>query len=306
MKISFVWLEKIWRKKKQNKRKNVANGYRSTIFVSPTYPNKEEQCKMGESSMPYSIMLDAGHGGIDPGAVYEGRKEKDDTLRLVLAIGEILQNNGIDVEYTRTTDVYESPYQKAMEANEAGVDYFVSIHRNSSEDANQYMGVESLVYDLSGIKYEMAQNINAQLETVGFVNLGVKARPNLVVLRRTRMPAVLVEVGFINSDTDNQLLDENFEDIAEAIARGIIETIQPDHVDKNREPARYSVQVGSFRNVRYAQRLQRELQEEDFPVYIEENGDFHRVRVGKGLTLAEAAQLEQVLRRDGYQTVIVN
>lgn len=124
--------------------------------------------------MPYSVMLDAGHGGSDPGAVYSGRQEKDDTLRLTLAIGEILQNNGIDVEYTRTTDVYESPYEKAMEANNAGADFFVSIHRNSFPVDNQVMGVESLVYDLSGIKYEMAQNIDEQLEAVGFVDLGVK------------------------------------------------------------------------------------------------------------------------------------
>ena len=54
--------------------------------------------------MAYSIMLDAGHGGRDPGAVYNGRQEKDDTLRLALAVGEILQNRGIDVEYTRTTE----------------------------------------------------------------------------------------------------------------------------------------------------------------------------------------------------------
>lgn len=72
--------------------------------------------------MPYSIMLDAGHGGRDPGAVYNGRQEKIDTLSLTLAIGQILQERGIDVLYTRTTDIYESPYQKAMEANEAGVD----------------------------------------------------------------------------------------------------------------------------------------------------------------------------------------
>ena len=118
--------------------------------------------------MPVSIMLDAGHGGRDPGAVYNGRQEKDDVLKLVLAIGEILQNSGIDVEYTRTTDIYETPFQKATEANEAGVDFFISIHRNSSPLANQYMGVESLIYNLVGIKYEMAENINAQLETVGF------------------------------------------------------------------------------------------------------------------------------------------
>ena len=65
--------------------------------------------------MAYSIMLDAGHGGAkDPGAVYEGRQEKDDNLKLVLAIGEILSDRGLDVEYTRTTDVYETPYEKAV------------------------------------------------------------------------------------------------------------------------------------------------------------------------------------------------
>ena len=170
--------------------------------------------------MPYSIMLDAGHGGRDPGAVYNGRQEKEDALRLTMAIGEILQNNGIDVLYTRTTDVYESPYQKAMEANEAGVDFFISIHRNSFPQDNVVSGVESLVFNKQGIKYEMAQNINAQLETIGFINLGVQERPNLVVLRRTKMPAILVEVGFINSDTDNQLFDQNFNDIAFAIASG--------------------------------------------------------------------------------------
>lgn len=176
--------------------------------------------------MPVSIMLDAGHGGRDPGAVYNGRQEKDDVLKLVLAIGEILQNSGIDVEYTRTTDIYETPFQKAMEANEAGVDFFISIHRNSSPLANQYMGVESLIYNLSGIKYEMAENINAQMETVGFKDLGVKARPNLVVLRRTKMPAILVEVGFINSDSDNTIFDKNFNDIAQAITDGILDTLE--------------------------------------------------------------------------------
>ena len=112
-----------------------------------------------------------------------------------------------------------------MEANEAGVDFFISIHRNSFPQDNAVSGVESLVYDKSGIKLEMAENINEQLEGIGFVNLGVKARPGLVVLRRTKMPAVLVEVGFINSDTDNMLFDDNFSDIALAIAEGILDTL---------------------------------------------------------------------------------
>ena len=178
--------------------------------------------------MPYSVMVDAGHGGRDPGAVFNGRQEKDDTLRLALAVGEILQDNGIDVSYTRTTDVYETPYEKAMKANNAGVDFFLSIHRNSFPTDNEVSGVESLVYDLSGLKYQVAQDINAQLEAVGFVNLGVKARPNLVVLKRTNMPAVLVEAGFINSDTDNMLFDNNFDAIAEAIATGLLDALNGD------------------------------------------------------------------------------
>ena len=171
------------------------------------------------------VVLDAGHGGANPGATYEGRQEKDDALALTLAIGEILQNSGVDVYFTRTTDVYESPYQKAMEANATGADYFVSIHRNSSPYPNQYTGIESLVYNRYGAAARMAENINYQLEQVGFVNHGVNERPNLVVLNRTQMPAVLVEVGFINTDADNALFDERFDDIAQAIATGILQSL---------------------------------------------------------------------------------
>lgn len=252
--------------------------------------------------MPYTIMLDAGHGGRDPGAVFNGRQEKDDTLRLTLAIGEILQNNGVDVEYTRTTDVYTSPYERAMKANNAGVDFFISIHRNSFPTDNEVFGVESLVYDLSGIKYQMAQDINDQLEAIGFVNLGVKARPNLVVLRRTRMPAVLVEVGFINSDVDNRLFDDNFDDIAQAIASGILDTLESVGVIQNDY---YRVQVGAFRNRRYAERLLNELLEQDFPAFIDDSGPYLRVQVGGYNNLNEAAELERRLKRAGYPTVIV-
>ena len=59
--------------------------------------------------MAYKIVLDAGHGGGDPGAVYQGRQEKDDTLTLTMAVGEILERNGIDVVYTRTEDIYQTP-----------------------------------------------------------------------------------------------------------------------------------------------------------------------------------------------------
>lgn len=255
--------------------------------------------------MPYSIMLDAGHGGRDPGAVYHGRREKDDTLRLTLAVGDILQNNGFDVLYTRTEDVYETPYEKAMEANNAGVDFFISLHRNSFPTDNVVSGVESLVYDLSGIKLEMAENINLQLETVGFVNLGVKARPNLVVLRRTNMPAVLVEMGFINSNVDNMLFDQNFDDIAQAIANGIMETLNENSTPSS-PPASYRVQVGAFRNATYANRLLRELLEQDYPASIREGDSLYRVVVGMFDNLDDAVAMEKRLKSAGYPTLVTS
>ena len=175
--------------------------------------------------MPYTVMIDAGHGGVNPGAVYNVRQEKDDVFALSFEIGNILQNNGINVLYTRTEDVFETPFRKAQEANWAGVDYFISLHRNSSPIPNTYSGVESLVYNRYGRAAEMAANINEELQEVGFANLGVNERPNLVVLNSTEMPAVLVEVGFINSDADNTLFDARFYDIAQAIADGILETL---------------------------------------------------------------------------------
>ena len=62
-----------------------------------------------------TIALDAGHGGSDSGAVYKSRKEKDDTLRLTRAVGQILENSGINVYYVREDDEYETPFKKASE-----------------------------------------------------------------------------------------------------------------------------------------------------------------------------------------------
>lgn len=107
--------------------------------------------------MAVKIVIDAGHGGYDAGATYNGRREKDDTLALALAVGEILEAQGYDVVYTRTDDVYDSPVQKARIGNESGADFFVSIHRNSSPTPNQYNGVQTLIYNNAGLKATMAE-----------------------------------------------------------------------------------------------------------------------------------------------------
>lgn len=249
----------------------------------------------------YKIMLDAGHGGADPGAVSDGRQEKDDTLRLTMAVGDILKNRGVDVEYTRTTDVYQTPFQKATIANQSGADYFVSFHRNSSPMPDQYTGVETLVYDDSGIKYDMAKNIAGALGEVGFQNLGVKERPGLVVLRRTSMPAVLIEAGFLNNAKDNALFDEKFDEIAQAIADAILGTLGEEDVEG---PTYYRVQAGAFKNRQNADQLLYELLDQGYPAFLLNEDGYYKVQVGAYLQLGNATAMEQKLRDAGYTTFI--
>lgn len=171
------------------------------------------------------VALDAGHGGSDPGAVYNGRQEKDDNLRLAKAVGDILEGRGVNVVYTRTNDIYETPFKKATDANEAGADYFVSFHRNSVENPNTASGAQTLIYSRGGEKERLARNIQDNLTALGFKDMGIVERPNLVVLKRTNMPAVLIETGFINNEKDNAKFDRDFDAIAQGIADGILSTI---------------------------------------------------------------------------------
>ncbi len=273
--------------------------------------------------MPVKIMIDAGHGGYDNGASYEGRREKDDTLRLALAVGSILEGQGYDVEYTRTDDVYNSPVEKARIGNDSGADFFVSIHRNSSPSPNQYNGVQTLIYDNSGIKAEMAENINKNLEQVGYRNINVQERPNLAVLRRTKMPAVLVEAGFINSDIDNNLFDTKFNETAKAIADGIDETIRLAGIasgniaedEKNvavfagekeeADNAGYQILIGIFRSYVSARYSMSNLANEGYFTTIYEDEGLYQVRVGDYNNVEEALIAQRELRDKGYETLIV-
>ena len=252
--------------------------------------------------MPYSIMIDAGHGGNDPGAVYKGRREKDDNFALAMEVGRILSENGVDVLYTRTTDDYISPFERARLANEAKVDFFISFHSNSSPEVNQYNGVEVLVYDKSGIKYQMAENIVGALGELGFREIGVKERPGLVVLRRTKMPALLIETGFINSDEDNKLFDEKFDQIARSIAEAILGTLDQETVE---EPLYYRVQTGSFRKRENADRMLYQLLEKGYPAFLLHENGLYKVQTGAYQQIGNAVNMEQRLRDDGYSTVIV-
>lgn len=248
------------------------------------------------------VILDAGHGGVEPGAIFDGRKEKDDNLRLTLAVGDILEKNGIDVAYTRTTDVYDTPLEKANIANESGADLFVSFHRNAMPVPGTGSGASVLVYEDAGVPALLAENIQRNLVEAGFADLGISERPGLIVLRRTQMPAALVEAGFIDNPQDNAFFDANFDAIAQAIADGIMETIRQ---LQEARPEYYQVQVGSFRTRMPAERLLGELQAKGFPAFMVYDDGLYKVRSGAFINMDYAVQMEQALRRLGYPTLLV-
>ena len=169
-----------------------------------------------------TFMLDAGHGGSDSGAVYGGRLEKNDNLRITLAVGERLARSGERVLYTRTDDsTVDLTYRSTM-ANSAGATYFVSFHRNSASTVGR--GVE--VYYHTSLSAQstaarMAAPVQDALVACGFHNRGVK-QANFSVLRRTSMPAILVELAFINNEAENAKLDAEFDRIADAIASALL------------------------------------------------------------------------------------
>lgn len=243
------------------------------------------------------VMIDAGHGGEDPGAVFEGRREKDDALRLALAVGEILEDNGVDVMYTRVTDVYDTPQEKAEIANRSEADYLVSIHRNAMPVPGTASGIMSLVYENGGTVGRLGANINRELAQTGFADLGVVERPGLIILRRSGMPAVLVEAGFLDNEVDNQLFDEKFDQIARAIADGILESLQPVPL--------YSVQVGAFRDRRDADQMVQQLEREGFPAHLVYEDGYFKVRVSAFEKLDNAVDTEQRLKAHGYDTYMI-
>ena len=171
------------------------------------------------------IVIDAGHGGSDSGAVYKGRKEKDDNLRLGLAVGKKLAADYVvSVKHTRTTDIFEKPSKKAQDSDNYGAKLLVSLHRNSSlPTANGY---ETLVWSNVGIKKELADKLNKRMAELGFRNRGTKVRKDLTILSKPDTPAVLLETGFISNEKDNKLFDSKFEEIVNIIVLSIAEVME--------------------------------------------------------------------------------
>jgi len=180
---------------------------------------------------PPIVVLDAGHGGYDPGAIGKTLKEKEVNLEITLKVGELLTQKGIAVTYTRSDDQFVGLEERSNIANSLNASLFVSIHNNANQ-LSSISGTETYFYapadtpDLYAQRNERARLANA-IQTELVANLqrldhGVK-EANLSVLRNTQMPSVLVEVAFISNPTEEALLQNN--DFINRAALGIVNGI---------------------------------------------------------------------------------
>ena len=171
------------------------------------------------------VCIDAGHGGKDPGAESGGVQEKDIALTVALKVGALLKD--CEVIYTRTEDVYVDLSERALIANQAKADLFVSIHCNSAPSASAN-GMEVYVHTTCSAASTRAAHAiyDRLLPASGLRGRGVKAN-DYAVLRETVMPAVLVELGFVSNDGDRaKLISEDWQNrAAEAITSGIMEVV---------------------------------------------------------------------------------
>ncbi len=209
-----------WPRRRNNRRPNTTNN---------PYPRFPLPNRLPRRDGRLMIVIDPGHGGpTDLGGVgIGGLREKDIVLPMSLEVAQILEQNNIQVVMTRKTDRDLDLPPRSELANRVGADLFVSIHANaismSRPDVN---GLETFYYQ-SG--RSLAQYIqNSMLEAFPTMNnRGVK-RARFHVLRHTKMPAVLVEVGFVTGNYDSRILADPRQRsrMAQAIARGILRYVQ--------------------------------------------------------------------------------
>jgi N-acetylmuramoyl-L-alanine amidase len=174
------------------------------------------------------VMVDAGHGGRDPGTSGFGLLEKRLTLNIAKKVQRHLSGNGITVHMTRKTDTFVSLGERTRMANAYNADLFVSFHHNAGGGE----GFESYIYP--GLNHTktgfMQDQIHAAIMDF-YVSYDLKDRgkkeANFAVLRETKMPAILLENLFLDSATDTKYLKQAafVKGLSSAIAKGILKAV---------------------------------------------------------------------------------
>lgn len=182
--------------------------------------------------MPIRIYIDQGHNpyGFNAGAEGFGLREQDITYLVGAYLANILNADSRFTAITSRTspdeilgyDTNSSLRTRTEQANQWGADYFLSIHTNANVNP-AINGTEAYVYAVNTPSYELAVNIvNEIVRRLGTKSNGIYARPSLYVLRRTNMPAVLIELAYLSNEGDAALLADKPYEFAYAIYVGLL------------------------------------------------------------------------------------
>lgn len=201
--------------------------------------------------MIYKVSGSAGHGGNDPGAVAAG-KFKESVMALTVTSAfckELEKHSNVKVKQTRISDINQSITTKVNMANSFGADLALDIHFNAGKGD----GAEVWCSHVGGTGEVLAKNILKRFEEIGQNSRGVKTRLNesgqdyFGFIRMTKMPAVIVECGFIDNATDRKLFDTPAElkKMGVAIAKGVLDTITQEN-DKKRSETKSEALAGYY------------------------------------------------------------
>ena len=203
----------------------------------------------GSLQAKITLVIDPGHGGTDPGNLNSTKgllQEKDLNLAIAKKLGHYVDQflgHEVDIIYTRTSDKTVELADRVRLANSSNATYFISIHCNSSVKPD-VCGTETHIHNLKSQKSrDLAHQVEKQFSTrAARISRGVKQKSdrlgNLYVLRETKMPAVLVETGFMtNTDEEKYLNSDRGQDLtASAIFRAFRDYVKAQHGIQMRTP----------------------------------------------------------------------
>lgn len=179
------------------------------------------------------IYIDPGHNpsGFNTGAEGNGLREQDVTYAVAQSLATLLRRSGnYEVRLSRNSpneilgnSNAGSLRARVQDANAWGADYFISIHTNGSTDPSA-KGIEAYTYSRGSRAFRLGDDIvNSLVDATGFPRRGMFVRPGLYVLKKTSMPATLVEIGFISNPGEAAVMRDNPALFAQGIYNGIVE-----------------------------------------------------------------------------------
>lgn len=211
------------------------------------------------------ILLDYGHGGIDPGAVCKGITEKSINFSVGKKLKHYLEINKFSVLESRVDDSNPSLYERSNLANKNNSDLTISLHCNSYDD-ERVQGVEIFSFPNSKRSMELSKIVLTQLTKDNLCNkIRGNKEENFHMLRETKMTSILIEMGFITNSQDREILLNKQDELAKSICKGILNFYEMKYIE---EDIVYKVQVGAYKNRANAEKMKNELKKKGYDCFV--------------------------------------